>query len=114
MNNSIDVCRCHLKLNQPSSALEGVNNALQLNPGLEKALFRRGQAFLQLLKLDEAERDFKSLLDAKDKAVRREAGKALEKVTSSRLNAANSVHDQFMIIQHITESERGVCKPGVL
>ena len=63
----LNLALCYLKTDQNSEAKESCNKALELSPNNEKALFRRGQAYLGLASPDIAIKDFKSVVNIEPK-----------------------------------------------
>ncbi|OAD52713.1 FK506-binding protein 59 [Eufriesea mexicana] len=63
----LNLALCYLKTNQNVSAKNACNDALQLSPQNEKALFRRGQAYLALASPEIAIKDFQEVLKIQPK-----------------------------------------------
>ncbi|KAG7197904.1 hypothetical protein KM043_016146 [Ampulex compressa] len=63
----LNLAICYLKTNQDSEAKNACNKALELSPGNEKALFRRGQAYLALASPEIAINDFHEVLKIEPK-----------------------------------------------
>ncbi|KAL6056076.1 peptidyl-prolyl cis-trans isomerase cpr6 [Balamuthia mandrillaris] len=71
---------CHLELKMAERAVEDCNNALKIDNKCTKALFRKGQAYLQLRDTDRAKEALQnaSQLAPKDSAILRELRKVRE------------------------------------
>ncbi|KAL6044980.1 40 kDa peptidyl-prolyl cis-trans isomerase [Balamuthia mandrillaris] len=71
---------CHLELKMAERAVEDCNNALNIDSKCTKALFRKGQAYLQLRDTDRAKEALQnaSQLAPKDSAILRELRKVRE------------------------------------
>ncbi|XP_018407478.1 PREDICTED: FK506-binding protein 59-like isoform X1 [Cyphomyrmex costatus] len=63
----LNLALCYLKTNENTLAREECTKALELDPLNEKALFRRGQANLELASPEEAINDFKKVLEVQPK-----------------------------------------------
>lgn len=70
--NHLNSSLCQLKMAEPLEAVKACNKALELDPRSEKALFRRGQAYLNSKDYEMARKDFEEVLkiDANNKAAR--------------------------------------------
>lgn len=68
----LNIALCHNKLNDSLEAIRACNSALTLEPRSEKALFRRGQAYVATNEFDLARKDFEEVLkiDSNNKAAR--------------------------------------------
>lgn len=68
----LNMALCHSKLNDPLEAIRACNSALGLDPRSEKALFRRGQAYIATNDFELARKDFEEVLkiDSNNKAAR--------------------------------------------
>ncbi|KAG7332963.1 hypothetical protein KOW79_003098 [Hemibagrus wyckioides] len=58
----LNLAMCYLKLQEPSSALENCDKALELDANNEKALFRRGEALFVMKEFDQARGDFQRVI----------------------------------------------------
>jgi len=63
----LNLALCYLKTDQSVQAKEQCNKALELDPHNEKALFRRGQAYLDLASPEFAIEDFQEVLKIQPK-----------------------------------------------
>lgn len=63
----LNLALCHLKTDQNVEAKDACNEALKLSPQNEKALFRRGQAYLALASPEIAIKDFQEVLKIEPK-----------------------------------------------
>lgn len=63
----LNLALCYLKTDQNIQAKEFCNKALDISPGNEKALFRRGQANLALSSAEIAVKDFEGVLKIEPK-----------------------------------------------
>ncbi|XP_076376121.1 FK506-binding protein 59-like isoform X1 [Megalopta genalis] len=63
----LNLALCYLKLDQNVEAKDRCNKALELSPANEKALYRRGQAFLALASPEIAIGDFQTVLEIQPK-----------------------------------------------
>ncbi|XP_078041970.1 FK506-binding protein 59kD isoform X2 [Augochlora pura] len=63
----LNLALCYLKLDQNVEAKDQCNKALELSMGNEKALYRRGQAYLALASPEIAIKDFKTVLEIQPK-----------------------------------------------
>lgn len=72
----VNIATCHLKLGAPADVIASCNKALELDPKHAKALWRRGQARVELADLDEARADLMAAARADPK--NREVRTALE------------------------------------
>ncbi|OXU31501.1 hypothetical protein TSAR_001033 [Trichomalopsis sarcophagae] len=62
LSANLNLSLCFLKTNQPFEAKESCNKSLELDPKNEKALFRRGQAHLELAAPELAIKDFQAVV----------------------------------------------------
>ncbi|KAL1473605.1 hypothetical protein MTO96_021897 [Rhipicephalus appendiculatus] len=69
---NLNMALCYNKLNDPLEAIRACNGALALDPRSEKALFRRGQAYIASNEFELARKDFEEVLkiDSNNKAAR--------------------------------------------
>ncbi|KAK1124519.1 hypothetical protein K0M31_006869 [Melipona bicolor] len=63
----LNLALCYLKMDQNVEAKDSCNEALKLSPQNEKALFRRGQAYLALASPEIAIKDFQEVLKVEPK-----------------------------------------------
>lgn len=72
----LNLALCYLKTDQNVEAKDACNEALELSPQNEKALFRRGQAYLGLASPEIAIKDFEEVLkiDEKNTAAAKQIG----------------------------------------
>jgi len=88
----LNMALCHLKQNKLDRVVDDCNKVLQLDSNNIKALFRRGQAYLQLRDSDKAAEDLNKAasLDPADKAIQAEIRrlKAFEKAHYERRKEA--------------------------
>lgn len=63
----LNLALCYLKLDHNVEAKDSCNEALKLSPQNEKALFRRGQAYLALASPEIAIKDFQEVLKVEPK-----------------------------------------------
>lgn len=70
--NYLNTALCHLKDNDFLETIKACSKALELDPKSEKALFRRGQAYIGIKDYDLAQQDFEEVLkvDENNKAAR--------------------------------------------
>lgn len=61
--SNLNLALCYLKLNEPFEAKNSATSVLDIDPKNEKALFRRGQAYLAIGEPQLASTDFKLLLE---------------------------------------------------
>jgi len=59
-----NISLCYLKIGKPKKSLEHINVVLSTDPNNIKAIFRRGQSYLELQDLDLAESDLNTALKA--------------------------------------------------
>lgn len=62
LSSNLNLALCYLKQNEYFDAKNSATSALEIDPTSEKALFRRGQAYLQLGEAQLAANDFNTLL----------------------------------------------------
>ncbi|GJQ77441.1 FKBP59 [Trypoxylus dichotomus] len=62
LSSNLNLALCYLKLDEPFEAKNSATSALEIDPKNEKALFRRGQAYLAIGEPQLALDDFKALL----------------------------------------------------
>lgn len=67
LSANLNLALCFLKTNQAFQAKEACNKSLELDPKNEKALFRRGQAHLELAGPELAIKDFQAVVDIEPK-----------------------------------------------
>lgn len=58
----LNLAMCYLKLQEPSTAKENCDKALELDKANEKALFRRGEALYAMKEFDSARGDFQQVI----------------------------------------------------
>lgn len=62
LSSNLNLALCYLKLNEPFEARNAATSVLEIDSNNEKALFRRGQAYLAIGEPQLAADDFKTLL----------------------------------------------------
>ncbi|XP_031843730.1 FK506-binding protein 59kD isoform X2 [Nomia melanderi] len=67
LSANLNLALCYLKLDRNVEAKDVCNKALELSPQNEKALFRRGQAYLALASPEIAIKDFQTVLEIEPK-----------------------------------------------
>ncbi|XP_003704657.1 FK506-binding protein 59kD isoform X1 [Megachile rotundata] len=67
LSSHLNLALCHLKIDQNVEAKDACNEALKLSPQNEKALFRRGQAYLALASPEIAIKDFQEVIKIEPK-----------------------------------------------
>lgn len=67
ISTNLNLALCFLKIKEPANAREACDKVLDLDPKNEKALFRRGQALLDLASPDLALKDFQEVVKIEPK-----------------------------------------------
>lgn len=63
LTSNLNLALCYLKINETFEAKNAATSALEIDPKNEKALFRRGQAYLALGEAHLAAKDFTEVLN---------------------------------------------------